>query len=570
MTLGASLQIGRTGLLASQAALEVAGNNLANVATRGYHRQTISLAPNPYQEIQQGVFAGRGVQISSITRQIDEALEARLRGAVSDGGRSAAMVNLLSQVESLQNEFTEADLSTRLGTFFNAWSQLANNPQDQSLRTLVVQEAATLSTFIRDLDQDLGELQLQTDRTTGQVVETVNDLLSRIEQVNQSIALAEGGNPGGAGGLRDQRDQLLSELSQYLDISTVESPNGVVDVFVGSIPIVLNGRSRGVELRERTIDGQVQTDVVVAADQSPLDISSGELGALVQFRQNDLQDAIDTLDTLASQLIYQVNRIHSQSQGLSGYTSLTSQSRVIDASAALNDLDATGLDFAAGHGSFQLHLTQKSTGQQTTTTINIDLDGINPAGDTTLTSLAAEINAVSGVSAVVTADGRLQIDSASADFEVTFSDDSSGVLAALGINTFFTGGDAFDIDVNAALLTSPDHLAAARGHLPGDNSGALAIADLRDQSLGELNGQSLTRYWNRHVEDFAIRLAQAQEQERADAVVRESLEAQQQSVSGVNMDEETIDLIRYQSSYQASARFLSVVDELYRTLLGLI
>lgn len=568
MSLSGALQIGRSGLLSSQTALDVVGNNLANVATRGYHRQTIALSPGPNQEIQNGVFVGRGVQIESITRQISEALEARLRTSIADQSRSLTQQDLLAQVEAIENEFSDVDLSTKLGAFFNAWSNLTNNPQDVSLRTLVLTEAQTLSGFVQGLRSELTTLRTQVDRAAESAAGTVNNLLGQIESLNQRIAVQDHGG-GGASGLRDQRDVVLGELAQYLDISTVESSSGMVDVFVGSLPIVLDGKSRGVTLKSTTVDGDLTRQLVIADDGSPLDISSGELGALVSFRQQDLAEAIDTLDTFANQLIWQVNRVHSQGQGVLLHDSVTGTVEVDDSTAALNDPDA-GLDFTPTHGSFQVHVTQKSTGQRVTTTINVDLDGINPAGDTTLASLTADLNAVGNLTATMTPDGRLRIAGRTGDFQISFSDDTSGTLAALGINTFFTGGDAQDMGVNQALVESPRLLAAAQGHSAADNRTALAIAALRDEPVEALGGFSITQYWNRHVEDFAARQAAARQQVEADTVVRENLESQQQSVSGVNADEEAIDLIRYQRAYQASARFLSVVDELMQTLLALI
>lgn len=573
MGLIGSLQIGRTGLLASQAALQVVGQNLANLATEGYHRQKITLAPERSQEIGSGLFVGRGVTIQSITRVVDEALESRLRGSISDQSASQVRQQLLSRIEAIENEFSGADLSTALGTFFDAFSELANRPQDVSLRTLLTEQAGSLAGFIRDLDAELGQVQLQTIAQTDQTVQTVNDLLGRIATLNQQVSVQSRG-AGGAPGLRDQRDQLLSELSQYLDISTVEQSSGSVDVFVGSLPIILNNRSRDVELQTKTENGQIETQVVIAADKSPLDITSGELGALIRFKERDIQDAIDAIDTLASQLIHQVNRIHSQGQGLNLLDGVTGATAVADATVALNDLEATDLTIAPKHGSFQVHVVQKSTGQIVTRTINVDLDGINPAGDTTLTSLAADIDAAANISAVVTPGGKLQITADSSDFQISFSDDSSGALAVLGINTFFTGKDAFDINVNSVIKANPRLIAAAAtgagGGNPGDNANALAIAGLRNQTLTELNGLSLTQQWNRHVEDFAVRQAQARTQFQSDTVIREGLSNQQQSISGVNADEESIDLIQFQRAYQASARLLTVIDELMQTLIAAV
>ena len=569
MGLNAALHVGKSGILASQTAIQVAGSNLANIGTRNYHRQTAELAPTRNQELRNGVFVGRGVELVSITRQVDEALETRLRSAIADQSRSKISQDLLGQIEAVENEFSDVDLSTRLASFFNQWSNLATNPQDDSLRALVVEEARTLSSFIQDLGGEYGQLTKQTDDAIGNAARTVNDILARIETLNTSIAVQEGGQ-GGSGGLRDQRDGLLAELSQYLDISTVEQRNGKVDIFVGSTPIVLDGKSRGVEIKTQVEDGQSSVQVVVGDDQTPLDVSSGEIGAMIQFRFGELAETRSNLDRLASQLIWQTNRIHSQSQGETGYTTLTGAAGVEDTTAALSDADATGLDFTPGHGSFEVHLTQKSTGQRVSNTIRVDLDGINPAGDTTLDSLVADLDAVTNLNASVTPDGRLRLDAASEDFEISFSDDSSGALAALGVNTFFTGGDSYDIAVDPTLATDVAKIAAARGHVPGDNRAALAIAGLKDQSLSGLDGLSITGFWNRHVESNAIALAQAREQVQADSTVRSTLEQQQQAVSGVNADEETINLLQHQRGFQASARFISVVDELMQTLLSLV
>src|SRR5690606_34815375 len=110
-------------------------------------------------------------------------------------------------------------------------------------------------------------------------------LLAQIEELNRRISISGGFSSAGAAGLKDQRDALLGELGQYLDISTVTHENGVADVFVGSTPIVLNGRSRGVELRTQTVNGELEIELVAGPEQSPLDISGGRLGALVGFRQ---------------------------------------------------------------------------------------------------------------------------------------------------------------------------------------------------------------------------------------------------------------------------------------------
>lgn len=569
MGLTSSLHIGRSGLLSAQAAIQTAGNNLANISTEGYHRNDITLSAVRSSELQRGIFLGNGVQISSVTRQVDEALEARLRAAVSDEASSRVKQDLWSEIEAIENELSDIDISTRMAEFFNAWSQVANNPQDLSLRTLAVEQAETLSDYIRSVRGEFTNMQKRIDDRTRNAGSTVNDILDRIAMLNQQIAVQEGGQPTQAGGLRDQRDLLLSELSEYVDVSVIHQRSGSADIYIGSLPVVIGNQNRGVAVSSETVDGEVTTTVRLAVDQSPLDIDSGELGALVEFRGQHLENAIDALDTYANSLIHEVNKLHSQGQGLQLFGSVLGTTEVYDTTVALNDADAQ-IPFSIKHGSFQIHVTQKSTGLRTTETIQVDLDGINAATDTSLDDLAALIDAVSNISASVTADNRLQIDSDAADFTFSFSDDNTGVLSALGINTFFTGKEAGDIGVNLDVVDDPRNIAVALEHLPGDNRTALAIAALRETGISDLQGLSLPQYWNRHVEDVSIRTAQAIDQLNADSVVKENLQVQQQAFSGVNADEETIDLLSYQRMYQANARFLTVVDELMQTLINIV
>jgi flagellar hook-associated protein 1 FlgK len=569
MGLTSALQVGRSALQTSQAAIELAGNNLSNVATRGYSRQEMVITPAGVSNIGGGNFIGRGVQLEQIIRRTDEALNSRLRGSIADQSGALMKQEIIGQIEALQNELTGIDLSTNLNDFFNAFGDLSNRPLESSLRSLVLQRGETLAGFVRDLRGGLSDLREQLDTRIRNSATAANDLLTQIEALNEQISFTEGGAGSGAHGLRDQRDQILGELSKYIDISVIEQASGVVDVFVGSTPIVLNGKSRGLEVRVETTNGAVQHDVVVADDGTRLRAGSGEIGALIDLRENSIDAAVGALDDFAGELIRQVNLIHASGQGSTGFASVTGATQVLDATVALSDPDS-GLGFTPNHGSFQVHVTQKSTGQRITTTINVDLDGINAATDTTLNSLTADIDAITNVTASVTLTGKLQMSVDSSDFEVSFSDDTSGALAALGVNTFFTGTDSFDIGVNQVLQDNVSLVAAGQGHVAGDNRNAIALEGLRQLKIPSLGGLSLTDMWGRHVEDIAIQLDQANRQVEADSVVRDSLEAQRQNVSGVNADEEAINLLTFQRMFQASAKFLSIVDEMMQTLMQVI
>ena len=561
MGLTSALQIGRSALHYAQAALQVTGNNMANATTPGFTRQTAIAAPLRGERLGAGSFTGGGVMLSAIQRHVDEAINSRIRGALGDEQRALTRQNLFSQIESIQNELTGSDLSSALTRFFNAWSELANNPSDLSVRTLVIEEGVSLAGRLRDVRD-------QIDRDAALQVGRADELLTGIASLNLSIAQAEQGQ-GTASSLRDQRDQLIDELSTMLDVSVVQHESGTVDLFVGSTPILLGSASRGITLRTiSTADGPeflIETKV----DGSDLNIASGSLGALITARQEIVSGVIDDLDALASSLIFEVNRIHSQGQAGKGFESVEGTYRVVDPAAALNSA-ASGLPFTIVNGSVQIHLTHVATGERTSFQIDIDLDGIG--ADMSLNDLVNAINATIGptnISAAVTPDGRLSLTAADG-FTLTFSDDTAGVLAGLGVNTYFTGEDASDIAVNAILVEDPAFLAAESGHLHGSNGTALGIANLKTQGLDSLDGRTLIQLWTSTVESLAVKTRTAIGQAASSRLVRESLEAQRAAVSGVSLDEEAVNLLNFQRQYEAAARYINAVDELMRVLISII
>ncbi len=569
MGLSGALLIGKSGLTSSQVGIEVTGHNLANAATPGFHRQSVHLGEARSQQIQQGIFVGRGVKVLEITRQIDEALENRIRGGISDQAGAAADVETLGQIESVLNELSGVDISSELSAFFNAWNEVADKPEQDSLKQTLIQQAGTLSLRIRGINDELGNLRDQVDAQVDESTRALDKLFDSFAQVDQLVVATEKGG-GGANGLRDQRDQILQEISEFVDVSAVEQSNGSFDLYVGSTGVVLAGENRGVEIRRRTVEGVLEVDVVTKDNATVLHASSGRLGALVAGRDEHVDGAVKALDDFVGELIYQVNRQHSQGQSSVGYTNVTGTYAVNDVDAALNSNEAE-LDFAPGHGSFEVLLRQRSTGDILRKRISVDLDSVDTANNTTLTSLAAQLNGVSNLNASVTNDKRLNITTESGDYELFFANDTSGALASLGINTFFEGSSGLDINVRSDL--SPDRVAdeiklGEEGYTTNGN--AISIGNLRSKGLSTASGLSLTDLWNRQVEDYGVRLGEAKGRVEAETIVLDNLNAQQQSVSGVNTDEETINLLQFQRAYQASARFVSVVDELFQTLLGLI
>src|SRR5438105_5555548 len=250
-----------------------------------------------------------------------------------------------------------------------------------------------------------------------------------------------------------------------MDIKTQDMGNGMINVLVGSDPLVLGNTNRGVGFSIESSGDQLIPKLFIKADNGTLNVTSGTIGGLLGLR-TEVQNSTDQVDSLAGNLIFELNKLHSSGQGLEGLSQVTAGNTVADTNAACNSRDAN-LDFAPSNGSLVIHVKQKGTGLVTSTLVNVDLDGLN-GNDTTLDDLKNQLDAISGISATISA-GKLKIQSDSSDVEFSFSQDSSGVLAALGINSFFKGADAHDMAINTDLKTRPTLLGAAKNGQLGDN-----------------------------------------------------------------------------------------------------
>lgn len=567
MSLNGLLNIGGTALAVNTAAIQTTGNNIANVGNPDYVRQNVRLSTTDDTKIGPGKFVGNGVSLGGIGRQIDEALEARLRGAMSDSSSANTRQDWLGRVESVFNELSDTDLSTKLSTFFKGWSDLANKPQDSGLRQIVVQNAKDVTDWFHQIDSNLVSLQTDLNTQTKSMAANADNLANEIAKLNGRIAAAEGGNAGAsANGLRDQRDSLIKQLSDIVDVNTVPQSNGAINIYVGSEPLVFNAQSYGVT----TVAEQVGENTVIKpafkSSGGVMSLQSGQLGALGRVSQS-LRETSDHVDQLASSLSFELNKIHSSGQGLSGLTQTVGTSIISDSTVPLNSPDS-GLDQIPGNGSFVLHVKDKATGLSTSTLIKVDLNGT--AGDTTLDSLIAQINSVGGVTAVNNG-GRLQLSADNAPAtELTFGQDSSGVLAALGVNTFFKGANARDLNITDAIDKNPSLIAASQNGDSGDNSGALAIAKLESTSVKSLNGATLKDSYAGMIDSLAAQASQASTDVESTQAVKQTLENQRESISGVSMDEEAVNLMRFQKAYQGAARLVTVVNEMMDTMFNMV
>lgn len=565
MSLYSSLQLANNSLRASQIGLQVVGQNIANANTPGYVRAEVMLAPSNTQR-HGGLLLGMGVQVQGVVQKIDNFLESRLRSAISDTSGAQVQEQAYIQLEELLGELTDSDLSTSLNNFFNSIAEVLNQPESVSVRNLVVLQGDTLASHIRRFAAHGRQIATNLNTRVNNATDDINRLTSEIQALNVRITEIEGGrtSKSDAVGLRDQRLVALTELSKLVNIKVVEHSNGTLGVYTGGDYLVLGGERRELKAVDVSQGGLPRSEVRLISTDAPLQITGGELDGLITARDSTLAGFLDDLDNFAATLAFEFNKVFSSGQGLTGYTSITSEFAVDDAQLSL---DAAGLSFTPVNGSFEVLRLNKHTGLTQTTRITVDLNGFDE--DTSLADLAAALNEINGLSAEVTDNGRLAIKSDAPDTTFSFSNDTSGVLAALGINTFFSGSSAGDISINQAIAKDPAKFAASAGGIGEDTAMAVKMAAFIDRPLETANGQSLAFVYDRFTSKVTQASTVAQSVASGFRSFEHTLLGEKLAISGVSIDEEAIRMISYQRTFQASAKYISTVSELLELLVNL-
>lgn len=642
MVLLTSLNTALTGLQANIAALQTIGHNISNASTPGFSRQRVELDARSAQLYSFGSI-GTGVDITRVRRLVDLSLEARLRDASSSLGTLSSSQETLERLESLFHALEEEDLGGMLDRFFESIDVLANNPDNLSARSQVLQNAKSLAESINHIAVRIRESRALTNDEVLRAVDEVNRLTSELADLNRQILLAENGGVDldSANDLRDRRDLLLRQLSEYIEIHSVETSTGEVNVLAGSAFLVFGQQSFALATDDTVDAGVLVSTPVFENGTAALVIGDGKLRGLLDSRDEILKGFLQELDVLAHAVIQQFNQVQSTGQGLERFSQLTSLYRVQDAAdvlaidgtvtssvvgntivdtsligfpdltgrtirffsgdAALESRLITAFDPASGtlvleeafggtpqlgdryqitdlsfpveNGSFQLVVTNELTGLQESFTITVDLDKSLAAGpvltDSSLADIVAQLNAASPfLTASVDATNHVEIRSTSADVRFSFAQDTSGFLAAVGLNPFFSGVNAESMAVHDDLLRHPERLSAAQSNAAGDNANAIAFGALR--ILSAVDEASFEELYQNLVGRLGVETAEMRHRSENQQFVLQQLQNQRERMSGVNIDEEAVKMLQYQRAFQATARFIGVVDSLMETLLGAV
>jgi flagellar hook-associated protein 1 len=622
------LSTGVSGLLAFQRALSTTSHNISNVSTDGYSRQRVLIGTRPAQAYGNG-WVGQGANVQTTQRVYDDFIAQQTRSTSSS---LEHLDIYASNAERLNNMFGDSanGLSATLQRFVNAFQTVANSPTSMPARQLLLSEGNTLQQRLQFFAGRLDEIGNEINsRIKGEVAE-VNSLATSIARLNNEITTGmarTGGQP--PNDLLDQRDRLLDELSQKISVNAVRQDGGTVNVFVGSgQPLVLGADVNQLTTIQSTFDS-TQLTVALQTPGSSVDISrnvsGGTLGGLLDFRSEQLDPAHNALGRIAVALSDVVNGQHREGMDLSGALGgdffAVGGAEVLDNSlntgtgtvaATRTDVGAlTGRDYILEMTGGGWELRDSLTGAAVPMTgtgtaadpfvadgLELEVGGAADVGDTFM--IRPTRGAIVDMDVLITDPARVAA-AAPIRTAVDTANSGSGTISAgevldgsnaqlrapvtiefLSATTYsingagsFTYAAGEDIDVNGWRVQISGAPAAGDSFSvsdntsgAGDNRNALLLADALQSPV--LNGRttSLGSAVGEFVGGVGVATRQAQVNRDAQSVVYEESIAAKEAVSGVNLDEEAANLLKYQQAYQAAAQLIRVADTMFQTLLA--
>lgn len=397
-----SLQTGLRALLTARYSLDTIGHNLANANTPGYSRQRLQVGTAaPF--LQSGILVGNGVQAESVQRSVDELLNRRIYAQRGVGGGLEAQLGLLSEVEALLGEPGQSGIAARLDSYFTSLSELSTAPSDGVLRSAAVRSIEGLTGQFRQLSHDLGRTGEDVLGTARARADEVNDAAASILRLNRSIVESESHGVT-ANDLRDERDRLVGELSERIDVQTVEEQDGTLRVLVAGNTLV--GRSRVNEL-SADVDPNGQLVLRIEGANGNVPAKSGALGGLLQFRGEIVDGLGRDLDRLARELILQTNRVHSTGLSSAGpFDRLTGtyalEDRDGDGDFRDELLSNAGLPFDVTSGTLDVNVTDPDGGVRKT---RISISSTH----TTVGDFLDQLDAIEGLNAEVDSFGLVRV-----------------------------------------------------------------------------------------------------------------------------------------------------------------
>ena len=624
------LNTGKTALFAFQRALSTTSHNIANVNTDGYSRQRVDFQSVPGDGTSL-ISTGGGVRISNIERLSDQFSSARVSAATSAHAEQEAHYEMASRLDNLVA--TEGlSVAPALNNFFNALQDANSDPSSVASREVVLENVEQLADRFIAMQDQLDDAQSEVNARTQEAVKNVDQFAQSIADINRRIiGTVSSQNSQQAHDLKDQREQLVTKLSEYIDVDTLLQDNGAMSVFIGKgINLVTDGEALQLstardDLHPERLEIQIGNGNFTQGLSAQL--QGGIIGGLNEFSDNTLNPAMHQLGRLALTVADEVNQQHALGVDLDGNPgadlfgstepevfsdtdntgSALLRGRITDTQAlqpSEYELRYDGANFTA---------TRSVDGSTTTGTIPLVIDGLEltmtgtpVAGDKFLVSatgraagsmeallenpdklaLAGQLATSSDISNL----GDTRISAAKVsdpeDIDLTtpvdilFTSETTYDIVDSDSGAVLVGGagylqgepinfNGWEVSINGDAKAGDTHSISPNVSGRGNNSNGLALTEMQTEL--RVNGtETFNDAYGSLVSNIGSNTSAAATRTTALEALRDNAIDRQQTAQGVSLDEEAIDLTRYQQAYQAAAQIISTSETLFQSILGAV
>lgn len=614
----AGIEIGKRSLMAHTQQISTAGHNISNADTEGYSRQRVQIrtmdplyradlsrAETPGQ-------LGQGSCIESITRLRDELLDQRIVAQGNQESYWETREKYYSMIEDIYNEPDEISVRGNMDKYWQGWQELSMYPESQAARQAIVTRGESLAESIQQRFKSLSGVGSLINGDIEGSVRQVNDIAKQIASINSEIvkSKAVGDNPND---LMDRRDVLVEKLSKLANITSDNRDSDEFMVHLDGHILVQGHLARGFDV-EPVTDNSGYSKVVWNDTGADAHISGGSLGALIELRDVDIRNEIQSLNTMTMNFADLVNDVHRNAVGANNVTGIDFFSQQPFVTDASGNYDRNGDGTNDSSYVFRFTGTNRLNPQE-----KVGLDGemvlsgkngnvtVPYHATDTIEEVIARINDSDGeVKAYLDRNSRLVLKATTAanaenpDFVIRHVEDSglfltgySGILSMTGPEGAydFARADAVSslrqdaqfavspvqnpaayISVNQEIKTDVLSVAAAypvRGRaLSGDGRAAVEIASIRNTYVMIGKDRTFDDYFANSVTNVGLKGEQAETNYLSQNAVMNDLRGLRDSISGVNIDEELADIIKFQHGYNAAAKFVSVMDSLLDTVIN--
>jgi flagellar hook-associated protein 1 len=615
-------------LQAFQQAINVTSNNVANASTPGYDRETVNLT-EAIPQSNGAATIGAGVVVSGIDRAFSQAAANQLNSSQSSLGNLKALQSYANQIDNLFGT-TAGGLSTALQNFYSAFSDVANNPTSTASRQALLGQAQSVASSFQNASGELNSLNTDVNSRITADVTQINSIAKAISTLNNQIVTGTAQNGGQQPNeLLDQRDQLVSSLSQLVNISTTTDPNGALNVFVGNgQPLVLQGQVTGLTTVPNQFNAtQLEISNTASSAVISSNITGGDLGGLLSARTQVINPAINSLGQIATALSQTVNSQQAQGLDLSGKlgapifsvgaplaTGSARNTDALTASVTVTGLGAlTSNDYVLSFVGGVPKLTNTSDGTSVTPAgagtvaspytsagISIVLSGTPANGDQFLVqptaTAAGSLKVVLSNPSQIAAAGAIKTAAAGsntgaaiissgtvtnpanpnllAPVTIAFTSPTTYTVNAGPPQTYASGGninfDGWQVQISGTPANGDTFTVGSNAGGTGDNRNALAAANAQNVGVLQNGTTSITGGVSALITGLGSQTQQINTAQAAQSAVNAQALTSVQSTSGVNLDEEAASLLQWQQAYQAAAQALSIGNSLFTSLIDAV